>query len=280
MSTAAASPPVAGAAGGVARHPAPRAARALAFWLHRFRKTWRATVGMTFFYPLLYLAAIGVGLGSLINHHLAGATASLGGVEYLSFVAPGLLAASAMQIATIMSSWQVYGAIRWDHTYESQLATPLGVGDVLAGHLAFVTVRLVLAASAFLAVIAGFGAVRSPEGVLALPASVLTGLACATPLFALSATLRTEVAFGPIQRIVIVPLFLFSGDFFPISRLPGWLQALAEATPLYHGVSLCRAATLGRLDHLANLGHLAYLVGLAVAGLVLAQRAFQRRLAT
>jgi lipooligosaccharide transport system permease protein len=235
---------------------------------------------MTFFYPLLYLAAIGVGLGSVINHHLGGATATLGGVGYLSFVAPGLLAASAMQIATGMSMWPVFGAIRWDHTYESQLATPLGVQDVLAGHLAFVAARLLLAGSAFLAVIAGFGAARSPQAVLALPASVLTGLACATPLFALTARLETEVSFAPIQRLVVVPLFLFSGDFFPISRLPGWLQGLAEATPLYHGVSLCRAATLGRLSQWSNLGHAGYLLALAAAGLLVARRSFARRLAT
>lgn len=170
----------------------PLAWRALRFWCHRFAKTWRAQVGMTVFYPLLYLAAIGVGLGSLIDHHLGGATRTLGGVPYLTFVAPGLLAASAMQIAVVNSTWPVYGAIRWDHTYESQLATPLGVHDVLAGHLAFVAARLVLAGSLFLAVIAGFGAASSPEAVLALPASVLTGLAFATPLFALTARLKTE----------------------------------------------------------------------------------------
>jgi lipooligosaccharide transport system permease protein len=259
---------------------APRTWRALRFWSHRFAKTWRAQVGMTVFYPIIYLAAIGVGLGSLIDHHLGGATATLGGVPYLSFVAPGLLAASAMQIASSMSMWPVYGAIRWDHTYESQLATPLEVSDVLGGHLAFVAARLALAGSLFLAVIAGFGAVSSPEALLALPASVLTGLACATPLFALAAVLRTETAFAPVQRLVVVPLFLFSGDFFPVSRLPGWLQALAEATPLYHGVSLCRAATLGNLDRLASLGHLAYLAALALAGYLAARRRFQHRLAT
>ncbi len=258
----------------------PLAWRALRFWCHRFAKTWRAQVGMTVFYPLLYLAAIGVGLGSLIDHHLGGATRTLGGVPYLTFVAPGLLAASAMQIAVVNSTWPVYGAIRWDHTYESQLATPLGVHDVLAGHLAFVAARLVLAGSLFLAVIAGFGAASSPEAVLALPASVLTGLAFATPLFALTARLKTEVAFAPIQRVIIVPLFLFSGTFFPVSRLPGWLQVVADATPLYHGVSLCRAATLGRLDQPSTIGHIAYLVVLATAGLLVARRTFLLRLAT
>jgi lipooligosaccharide transport system permease protein len=139
--------------------------------------------------------------------------------------------------------------------------------------------RLALAGGVFLAVISAFGVVASPEGLAALPAAVLTGLACATPLFALTATLQSQVVFVPMQRIIVVPMFLFSGDFFPISRLPGWLQALAEATPLYHGVALCRAATLGHLHQWSMLGHLAYLVVLATAGYVLARRTFARRLA-
>ncbi len=259
----------------------PLAWRALRAWCYRQAKTWRTLVTMSLFYPTLYLAAIGVGLGSLVDHHLAGVAsrASLGGVSDLAFVAPGLLAASAMQIGTQSATWPVFGAMRWDRTYASQLATPLRVVDVLVGHVGYIVVRLLATSVVFLAVIAAFGVVASPQAVLAVPAAVLTGAACATPLFALSATVETEVAFSPLQRLVVVPLFLFSGDFFPISRLPGWLQALAEATPLYHGVALCRGATLGRLDHWSMLGHLAYLVALGSVGLAAARRRFERRLA-
>ncbi len=279
MSALAGPVPGARVAGG-RRRTTPRGWRALRYWCWRNARTWRAQIGMTIFYPLIYLAAIGVGLGSLINHHLAGATGTLGGVPYLSFVAPGLLAASAMQMATAMSMWPVFAAIRWDHTYPSQLATPLGVDDVLTGHVAGVAARLGLAGAVFLAVIAGFGAARSPEAVLALPFSVMTGLACATPLFAAAATVKTEASFAPLQRLIVVPLFLFSGDFFPVSRLPGWLQAAAQATPLYHGVALCRAATLGHLAQTSTAGHLGYLVALGVLGFLAARRSFRRRLAT
>lgn len=250
---------------------------------------------MSVLYPTLYLAAMGVGLGSLIDHHVAGLSGGLsggltgglpagaggsllGGVPYLTFVAPGLLAGSSMQIAVSESTWPVFGALRFDGIYPSMLASPIRVRDVLVGHLGFVVLRLAMTDAAFLAIIAAFSALRSPEALVALPAGILTGLGFSTWLFAYAITRETERSFSTLQRMIIVPLFLFSGSFYPIGQLPGWLQFVAEATPLYHGVALCRAATLGHLASLPVLGHLAYLLALAGGGFAVALRTYPRRL--
>ncbi|MDA8034330.1 MAG: ABC transporter permease, partial [Actinomycetota bacterium] len=253
--------------------------RALGYFLFRWRRTFRSTLAGNFVYPVLYLAAIGVGLGGLVDHHLhGGATAAgLSGGSYLAFVTPGLLAGSVMQIALGESTYPVMGAIRWERSYETMLATPLEVTDVLLGHLAFVAVRVLTAAVVFVAVAAAFGALASPEAVLAVPVAVLVGAAFAAPLMAFSVTRERDLAFSTLQRLVIVPLFLFSGSFFPLRQLPGILQGLAEATPLYHGVALARTAMLGTPWRLADVGHAGYLVVLTAIGYVLARRTYRRR---
>jgi lipooligosaccharide transport system permease protein len=259
--------------------------RALGSWGFRYRRTWRGSVATSFAFPVLYLAALGVGLGGLVNRHLAsqpgrpGLTA-LGGVTYLVFVAPGVLAGSAMQIATSESTFPVMGAIKWQRLYEAMLATPLRTGDVLAGHLCYIASRLALASGAFLAVAAAFGAVHSPEAVVALPVGILTGMAFSTPMVAYAATQETIVGFSVVERLVIVPLFLFSGSFFPIAQLPGALQLVAELTPLYHGVALARACMLGHLVTLSSLGHAGYLLALVAVGAWAASRTYRARLAS
>lgn len=256
--------------------------RAFRYWTFRWRRTFRSSLAVNFAYPVLYLTAIGVGLGGLVDRHVGrhAHAAGLAGGSYLVFVVPGLLAGSVMQIALSESTYPVMGAVRWERSYHAMLATPLSVADVLLGHLCFVALRVATAASVFLAVSAAFGGVRSPEAVLAVPVAVLTGLAFAAPVAAFAVTRESDVAFSTLQRLVIVPLFLFSGSFFPLRYLPGALQAVAEATPLYHGVALARAATLGHLDQLSTLGHLGYLAGLALAGYLAARRTYRRRLAS
>lgn len=256
--------------------------RAFGYWVFRWRRTFRSTLAGNFAYPVLYLTAIGIGLGDLVDRHVGPhpAAAGLAGGSYLAFVAPGLLAGSVMQIALGESTYPVLGAIRWERSYEAMLATPLSVTDVLRGHLAFVVLRVIVAASVFLAVAAAYGALHSPEAVVAVLAAALTGTAFAGPLVAFSATRDDATSFSTIQRLVVVPLFLFSGSFFPLRLLPGFLQGLAEATPLYHGVALARAATLGHLLELSSLGHAAYLVGLSLLGYALARSTYRRRLAS
>ncbi len=251
--------------------------RSLEYWLFKYRRTWRASLVSTFANPLLYLAAMGVGLGSLVNRS-AGA-GQLGGVPYLTFIAPGMLAAAAMQIASGEATYPVMGSIKWLKTYHAMLATPLGTGDVLRGHLGYMAVRLTIASSAFLAVMAVFGAVLSPLGVLALPAAVLTGLAFATPITAFAATRENDSAFALLYRLGIVPMFLFSAVFFPLDRLPALLRPVAYATPLWHGVDLCRGLTLGTgLTAGRAALHVAYLAVLTAAGYAAARVSYRKEL--
>jgi lipooligosaccharide transport system permease protein len=135
-----------------------------------------------------------------------------------------------------------------------------------------------IVSAAYLAVIAAFGVVASPLAVLALPAAVATGLAFSAPIAAFAATQDKDVGFTTIYRFGLIPLFLFSGTFFPVGQLPGWLQSVAYATPLYHGVDLCRGLVLGRISLGPALGDAVYLVALAGVGSVAAHRTFARRL--
>ena len=112
----------------------------------------------------------------------------------------------------------------------------------------------------------------------AFPAAVLTGAAFAAPVMAFSATRETDKSFVVLYRFAIVPLFLFSGTFFPVTQLPGWLQVVARCTPLYQGVSLCRDLVLGRMAGFGCLGHVAYLLVMLVGGVLAARITYRRRL--
>jgi lipooligosaccharide transport system permease protein len=251
------------------------AVRQFKFWLTNYRRTWRGTIYSGLLNPVLYLGAIGVGLGSLVDAH---GTASLGGVSYLQFLAPGLLAGSAMQMAMTESTWPVFGSVKWLKTYQAATATPLRPADLYHGHLIFTAMRLAMNSAVFLAVMAAFGAVRSVWVIAALPVAVLTGLAFAAPLEAFAITCKKETSFSLIFRFGIIPLFLFSGTFFPISQLPAVIRPLAYVTPLWHGVALCRSLSLGTATPGAAAIHLGYLIVLVGAGSYVARRAYLRRL--
>jgi lipooligosaccharide transport system permease protein len=247
--------------------------RAASYWGYQYKRTWRSSVVTSFLIPVLYLAAMGIALGSLIDKHSHG----VDGVTYVAYLAPGLLAGTCMQIGTNDATYPVMGAIKWMRTYLAQLAAPLDVYDVLLGHLAWIAARLAIVVTIYLTVMAAFGVVYSPWAVLALPAGVLTGVAFAAPVSAFAATQDKDIAFSTMYRFAIIPMFLFSGTFFPISQLPTWLQAVAYVTPLYHGVALCRDLTLGQVGW-ADLGHVAYLAGLTFIGYAAGRRTFARRL--
>jgi lipooligosaccharide transport system permease protein len=250
--------------------------RVYEFWLLQYRRVWRASVIGSVINPVFYLGALGVGLGTLVNR--SGGQPL--GVPYLDFVAPGLLAATAMQIASSEGSWPVMGSFRWTRQYFAMTATPLGVRDVVLGHQLWMLTRVLSTSAVYLAVIAAFGGVNSAWGILALPATGLLGLAFTAPLAAYAATQDSEGAFVPVNRFVILPMFLFSGTFFPVSRLPLPLEWVAYATPLWHGVDLCRELTLGTVEPLRALGHVAYLAVFVVVGLAWARRTYGRRLFT
>ncbi len=250
--------------------------RAFEHWLFQYRRVWRGTVISGFVLPFMTLAGMGLGLGSFIDDR-AGPDA-LGGASYLAFIAPGLLAATAMMAAAFESTYPVLGSIKWDRVYYAMLATPLRARDVALGHLSWVGARLFVVSAFYLLVIALFGAVESWWGVLAIPAATLTGLAFAAPIFAFSASVERDSGFALIFRFVVTPMFLFSGTFFPVSQLPLLLEYVAYVTPLWHGVELCRGMTLGEIGFTAAVGHTAYLGLWVVVGGWLALRAFRRRL--
>jgi lipooligosaccharide transport system permease protein len=199
-------------------------------------------------------------------------------VEYIAFVAPGVLAATAMQVASNEASWPVLGSIRWTRGYYAMLATPLQIRDIVFGHQAWMLTRVVSSCAVYLAVIAAFGGIHSPLGVLALPACFLVGLAFAAPMAAYAATAENDGAFVVVNRFLIIPMFLFSGTFFPVTQLPKALEWLAYATPLWHGVDLCRSLTLGTVHWPLALVHVLYLAAWGVTGLVLALHTYRRRL--
>jgi lipooligosaccharide transport system permease protein len=262
--------------------PAPSGAvliaRAVNAWQVQYRRTWRGTWAPTVLTPLGFLAAMGLGLGSIVD---GGSRAStLGGVSYLDFIAPGLMAASVFQQAAFESAYPVLGAIKWAKQYHAQLATPLRVRDALTGHLLWVAVRLGISALVFLVVMALFSTFHSWWAVLCLPAAVLTGMAFVPGVFAYAATLETDSGFALLFRFAIMPMFLFSGTFFPVSQLPDWLEPLAYAVPLWHGVDLCRDLALGTASLLPSLGHVAYLLLWVGGGYVVALRTFTKRLVT
>jgi lipooligosaccharide transport system permease protein len=158
------------------------------------------------------------------------------------------------------------------------ISAPIPVSHIHLGHLAWVATRLVTAAAVFLAIIAVFGDVRSFWAILALPSAVLTGLAFASPMMAFSARQDRDNVFSLVYRMAVIPLFLFSGTFFPLSQLPGWLQLVARVTPLYHGVALCRGLVNGNLGLVEGLAHAGYLVAMVVIGILWARRTYRARL--
>jgi len=244
------------------------------YWLTAYKRTWRGSIFGRFLSPLLFLLSMGLGLGSLVNRSAGG----VGGVPYLQFVVPGILAAQAMWVAMGESTYQVLGAIRWQMQYHAMLATPIGVDDLLLGHLTYVAAQITSATVIFMGVGVLFGAWSSWWVLLCLPLTVLTGLAFAVPIFAFSAKQENDSGFNILFRFIITPLFLFSGTFFPISQLPVWLQPVAWVTPLWHGVDANRELALGSPDALAVLGHAAYLLGFIAVGAWVARRAFRGRL--
>ncbi|QGN56937.1 ABC transporter permease [Nostocoides sp. HKS02] len=262
--------------------PGPRPAlsaheRVLAVWeyhLRVYRRTWRGSVISRALMPLLFLLSMGVGLGSLVDHRAGG----VHGVPYLAFVAPAILAVQTMWVANGESTYQVLGYIKWNMTYHAQLASPLGVRDVLSGHFLAVACHLVMSTSFFMVVAALFGGFHSWWALLCLPIAVLTGMAFSIPMFAFTAVQEGDNGFNILFRWIITPMMLFSGTFFPIQQLPVWMQPIAWATPLWHGVEACRAVASGTIAWGPLAGHLLVPLAYAAVGWWLAERAFARRL--
>ncbi len=245
----------------------------------QYRRTFRASLVSSFLNPVLFLLAMGVGLGTYVDRS-GTASHALGGLSYLQFLAPGLLAATTMQAAAFESTFPIIAGLQWQKVFHAMYATPISPRDIVLGNLTWIALRLTLIAAIFTLVMALFGAAASPLIVLGIPAAVLTGMAFAAPIAAFSATQRTPEKFNAVFRFGITPLFLFSGTFFPISNLPAAIQPIAWLSPLWHGVELSRALALGTIGQapLIALAHVAVLAAIFVAGSVWAFRTVEARL--
>ncbi len=252
-----------------------RSLRAFGCWLTVYRRIWRSSIWSSVLGPLFYLGALGFGLGTLVNKH---GTASLGGVSYLAFVAPAILASGAMNTAMGEASYPVFGSVKWNKIYIAAQASPLRPGDIYRGHLTFMAMRIAMNAALVTVYMWVFGATSSAWVVLAWPAATLTGLAFAAPIAAWAVTVKMENSFAYLFRFAMMPLMLFSGTFFPLSQLPAWLRLLAYVTPLWHGVDLCRMLSLGDIDVPRALVDVAYLTALAAFGIWAGARTYRRRL--
>lgn len=189
--------------------------------------------------PVFFLVAFGLGIGGYV--------ADVDGVRYIEFLAPGLMASSVMYTASFETTWNITTKLDWDHTYEAMLATPLEPPDVVAGEVLWSATRATITGTAFLA-IAGLAGLFGSWWALAMPAvALLLGVAIAS-MCMLAAAFVTSMSFwGYFFTLVITPMFLLSGIFFPLDRLPGWAQAVAVVLPLSHGTSLLRALASGDL---------------------------------
>ncbi len=247
------------------------------YWVW-YRRNWRATAVSSVLQPLLFLLAFGVGFGSLVDG-TGRVVEATGGPDYLVWLAPALLAVSAVQSATFESTYPVLSGFKWQRVYHAMTAAPITPAQVALAHLTWISAKSAGSGLIYIAVIAGFGGIVGPAILVSLLAAVLTGAAVAALITAFAATLDTEGgAFSVLFRLVLIPMTLFSGTFFPVDRLPAVIQPLAWVSPLWHGTELARAAALDRWVPLAALGHLAYLLVLLAVGATLAMRAYTRRL--
>ncbi|MEV5966112.1 ABC transporter permease [Kribbella sp. NPDC051952] len=245
------------------------------YWVTVYKRTWKGTLVSSFLLPLLYLASMGVGLGSFVDKNGTGA---LGGVSYLQYIAPGLLASTALQIAVGEATYPVMSGLKWQKFYHSMIASPLRPADVVYGQLAFIAFRVLSSCTVFLVVITLFGGMRSPLGALGLLVALLVGMAAAAPVAAYATLLDNDAGFAMIFRFGVVPAFLFSGAFFPVSQLPNWIEWLAYVSPLWHGVDLCRSLSLGTVNPWLAVVNIVYLLAWCVVGTRLAVRGFSRKL--
>jgi lipooligosaccharide transport system permease protein len=230
-----------------------------------YRRAWVIIVS-GFFEPLFYLFAIGLGLGRLVGDVGAGGVE----VDYATYVAPGLLAASAMNGAVYESTMNIFFKLRYAKLYDAVLATPVEPRDIAVGEIAWSQLRGLLYATGFLVVMAALGLMPSPMGVLAIPGAMLIGFAFGAVGMAATSYMTSWQHFD-LVTLVTLPLFLFSATFFPPEVYPAVVRPFLLLSPLYHGVELLRGLTFGVLDW-SMFGHVAFLSAMAVAGFAVAAR--------
>lgn len=231
-----------------------------------YRRLWKV-VFSGFFEPVFYLFSIGVGLGALVGE-VQGPGGQL--VTYTSFVAPALMAASAMNGASIETTFNIFFKLKYGNVYEGILTTPMKPMDIAIGEIGWALLRGVLYSTAFVVVMVAMGLAESWLVILTIPGAVLIGFAFGAVGLAAVTWMRSWQDFD-LVTLVTMPLFLFSGTFFAVDVFPPFVQQLVRLSPLYHGVELLRGFSLGVLD-LSMLGHIGFLLAMGLTGALIADR--------
>ncbi|MGI5942841.1 MAG: ABC transporter permease [Pelotomaculaceae bacterium] len=202
-----------------------------------YRKTWKVSLSFNFFEPLLYLGALGFGLGAYVQQ--------MEGVPYLYYLAPGLLASSAMFATTYECTYGSFVRMAYQKTYHAMLATPASIEDVVAGELIYGAFKSVLYGTVILLVVAALGLVASPWALLVPPVLAVSGLLFGALSMIWTGLVPNMDSFNYFFSLIITPLFLFSGVFFPLAGMPAFVQQAAWISPLYHVVNLTRDLVMG-----------------------------------
>jgi len=251
-------------------HPA---VAVLEYHLAGYRRGWQSSLVSSLLIPVLYLLGLGLAVAPHVDRG-----GSLGR-PYLAFVAPGLLAATALQVSMLESSFPVLNALRFQRTYQVIASTPVRVVDMLLGRLCYIALRVAASVAAFLVVLLPFGVLRSPWALAAPAMALLVALAAAAPMLAIAATFAAPSQMTTLVRLVMLPMTLTSGVFFPVERMPEFIRPAAYALPLWHGVELSRAAALGIHPAWPVPLHLGVLALWLAAGFAVARARFSARLA-
>ncbi|HZA41054.1 MAG TPA: ABC transporter permease [Actinomycetota bacterium] len=258
-------------------YPFPSARRALKLVQRNtlaYRHYWMAFVS-GFFEPLFYLGAVGFGLGRFVG------TVEYGGaeLEYVSFLAPGMLAASAFNGALFDGFFSPFFKLNWMKTYDGIITTPVNVSDIAVGEVMWALIRGTIYATGFLLVMLALGLIHSLWAIFALPAVMIAGAALSSGAMVMTAKTKEISSLEKVMTLIVMPMFLFSGTFFPVSQYPDWLRPIVQMTPLYHAASLLRALTTGVVNF-GQIIDLAYLVAMFVLCSALTIRYMRRRLIT
>lgn len=227
--------------------------RAFRVWQRNFTvftKLYKSSLALNFVEPVLYLAALGLGLGAFVKE--------INGLPYINFIAPGIIASSAMFAAAYECTYGTYVRMFYQKTFDAILATPVNVDDIIAGELIWGASKSMLYGTIIIAVISAFGLVRSPMIFVVIPVLFISGLIFAEISMLFASIVPGIDSFNYFYTLFMTPMFLFSGIFFPIDTLPQLALKIAFFTPLYHLVNVCRSAALGQLQN--NLWDIAWLV--------------------
>ena len=235
-----------------------------------YRRIWPSTILSTLFDPILYLLAMGFGVGAYI-------TQDIDGVSYLQFIAPGLVASSIMYAAAFEAAWNSYVRIFHERSYEAMMTTPADLEDVVAGEIAWGATRSLIYSIVMLAVLTAFGLIRSPLALLVPLVAFLGGMMFMVLGLTYTVRLKHMDQLTFLFTLGVTPMFLFSGVFFPLAGLPAWVQTVAWASPLFHLVEVVRALALGTVGTL-TLVHLGWMIGVTLALWGLPSLVLRRRL--